>query len=232
MNILVAGAGRGIGAMLATELVTAGHAVAGVARSPAAPWAVPASVHRVECDAADERAVRRGFSALRKAEFVPEAVIIIIGAFSADLLVTAGQARLEAVFAANVVAADNVMREAARSLLRTGGRVVVMSSIAAHVPFLGNGLYAASKAALESLVRSYALELRGTGCTFNAVAVSFVAGTAMVEALGDDNRAADSDRLLVPGPMGIHPVARVVELLIAPEGAWINGQVISLGGPY
>lgn len=231
MNILVAGASRGIGAMLATDLVDAGHSVAGLARSLASTWDVPDAVQRIECDVADERAVRRGFSALRKSDFIPEGIIVVVGAFSADLLMTAGQARVETILSANVVAAGNVMREAARTLVRTGGRVIVMSSIAAQIPLLGNGLYAASKAALESLVRSYALELRGSGCTFNAVAVSFVADTDMVTALGDENRAAYGERLLVPEPMGIAVVARVVELLLAPEGAWINGQVVSLGGP-
>ena len=231
MNVLIAGASRGIGAGLANHFHSAGHAVAGLARAATEEWAVEPGVIRVQCDLADERQVRKAFSALRKENLSPRLVVHVAGAFSADLLVMAPEQRVRDVMGANVVTAHNVFREAARAMARAGGCVVGLSSIAAAIPAQGNGIYAASKVALESLVRSYALEARGIGCTFNAVRVSFVKDTGMVDELDDAARGRYAERLLAPDDMDIAVLADVIELLASPSGAWISGEVISLGGP-
>jgi NAD(P)-dependent dehydrogenase (short-subunit alcohol dehydrogenase family) len=231
MNVLVAGASRGIGSALADHLVDAGHSVAGLARANPDEWQVRQEVMRLQCDLAAEREVRKAFSALRKEDLAPWLVVHVAGAFSADLLVTAPDQRLRDVMVANVATANNVFRESARSMARTGGRVVALSSIAAGIPLPGNGLYAASKVALESLVRSYALEARGANCTFNALRVSFVRDTGMVDALEDEARSRYAERLIAPTDMDIAVLADVISLLASPSGAWISGEVVSLGGP-
>ena len=231
MNVLIAGASRGIGAALADHYEAAGHSVVGVARADPDAWDVGPGVTRVQCDLADERLVRKTFSALRKDGFVPWLVVHVAGLFSADLLLMASEQRVREVMDANFITAHNVFRESFRAMARAGGRVVGLSSIAAGIPAQGNGIYAASKAALESLARSYALEARGTACTFNTVRVSFVRNSGMVDVLDDGARARYAERLIVPGDQDISVLVDVINLLASPSGAWTSGEVIRLGGP-
>ena len=57
--------------------------------------------------------------------------------------------------------------QAAVPAFRNGGRVVNVSSIVAEAPLPGSAVYAASKAALESITRTFAAELAPRGVTVN-----------------------------------------------------------------
>jgi 3-oxoacyl-[acyl-carrier protein] reductase len=155
------------------------------------------------------------------------------GTFSGELLLTASAERFASVLSANVVAAHVVTREAVKLMRpRSAGRVVSVSSVAASIPLLGNSLYAMSKAALERLMRDFALEFRGSGVTFNSVAVSFFEHSRMVAALRPEARAAYEARLLVPRAVQIPEVIAAIRYLASDEAATVTGQVICLGSPY
>jgi short-subunit dehydrogenase len=70
---------------------------------------------------------------------------------------------LEALFALNVVAPLRLAQLALDPLTRTGGTIVMMSSVAGVVASPRMGAYAASKFALEALAMSLRAELVGTG---------------------------------------------------------------------
>src|SRR5687767_7869484 len=59
--------------------------------------------------------------------------------------------------------------QSAAPLMKDGGRIVVVSGIDSHQAMAGHGVLGAAKAAMESLVRSLALELGPRGITVNAV---------------------------------------------------------------
>jgi enoyl-[acyl-carrier protein] reductase III len=59
--------------------------------------------------------------------------------------------------------------QAAAPSMADGGRIVVVSGIDSHQAMTGHGVLGAAKAAMESLVRSLALELGPRGITVNAV---------------------------------------------------------------
>jgi 3-oxoacyl-[acyl-carrier protein] reductase len=230
MNIVIAGASRGIGGSLASHWASQGHAVTGLARSSPDDWSVDDRVNRVRCDLSNESEVRQAFSSLRSGQGTPWLVVHVAGIFSAELMITTPAARVKDVLNANVITAHNVFRESAKAMARSGGRVVATSSIAAGVMLTGNGLYATSKVALEALTKAYAVELKGTKCTFNAVRVSFAEGSGMLDTLQEGARDKYNQRLLNPDFLGVQVLADVIALLASDSGAWINGQTITLGG--
>lgn len=78
-----------------------------------------------------------------------------------------------------------------------GGRLIATSSIASQVATTRNEQYAATKAAVNALVRGFALEMGGYGVTVNAVLPGFVE-TKMSAGLAADEEAFEAIRSRIP----------------------------------
>src|SRR5205807_10307539 len=82
----------------------------------------------------------------------------------------------DAIMTVNLRSAYVLARELGRGMAsRRRGAIINISSIAATWTTPGHGLYAASKAALESLTRTLALELGPSGIRVNAIAPGLIA---------------------------------------------------------
>lgn len=232
--VLITGASRGIGRRIADAFLEDGHTVIGVARSPIGSWESPTS-DRFEprvCDVTDESAVKRLFSEIRKRHGRLDVLINNAGMFSSDLLLSASADRFASVLHANLISAHVVTREAAKLMKANGaGRVISISSIASSIALTGNGLYATSKVALEALMKSFAVEFRNSGITFNSVGVSFLENTGMVESLRPEARAHYEARLLAPTPLRFAEIMRAISFFASEDAGSINAQVVTLGSP-
>ena len=75
----------------------------------------------------------------------------------------------------NVVGLAQTARYALPHLRQTGGRMVLVGSVAALLPFPNTGAYAASKAAVDSIGRTLSAELYGSLVTCTTIHPGFVA---------------------------------------------------------
>lgn len=131
--------------------------------------------------------------------------------------------------AVNLKGTFNILREAARRL-RDGGRIVNLSSSVVGLKPETYGVYAATKAAVETLTAILSKELRGRSITVNAVAPGptgtdlFLNGKSpeLVEHLAKMNPL---ERIGMP-----EDIAAVVGFLAGSDGAWVNGQVLRANG--
>lgn len=112
------------------------------------------------------------------------------------------------------------------------GRVAAISSVYAHRARLGRAAYSASKAALEELVRSVAVEYGSSGVLANCVAPGFV----LTDLTYQNNDAKQIQALAEKIPVGRlaqpEEIANFISWLVSPENSYITGQSIAIDGGF
>ena len=154
--------------------------------------------------------------------------------FSVVPLIDADAAEASRFFAVNAIGPLNAARAFARWAIDhgRGGAIVNISSIAAGRPALNVGLYSASKAALDSLTRSMAVEWAGKGLRVNAVAPGHVATEGVLEDLRTGR--LDEKTVLARIPAGRiangDDIAEAVLFLCSERARHILGHVLVVDG--
>ena len=238
---LVTGASRGIGRSIAESLAEAGYAVVVnfAARAEDAATAVAAIAARggtavaLQADVSDAAAVTRMFAAVDARFGRLDALVNNAGiARRVERLVAIDDATWRRTLAVNLDGAFYCMRAAIPRLQAAGGgRIVNISSGAAHTGGAVGAHYAASKAGMLALTARAARELAREGIAVNAVLPSVIE-TDMLEAVAPD--AAARARVMAQLPIGRfgrpEEVARVVRFLVAEAPDYLTGEFISLRG--
>ncbi|KAI0593251.1 putative short chain dehydrogenase/ reductase [Biscogniauxia sp. FL1348] len=116
---------------------------------------------------------------------------------------------------------------------KPGGRIVSVSSQAAHVALWRHGAYCASKAGLMGLTRSMASEWGPRGITANTVSPT-VAWTDLGQKAWGDKDVADAFLRTVPTGRFVLPeeVAEAIVFLCQDSSGMINGADIKLDGGF
>jgi NAD(P)-dependent dehydrogenase (short-subunit alcohol dehydrogenase family) len=242
---IVTGAGRGIGAGIAIELGARGASVVVNYRSSAE--AAEGVVAKIKAAGSDSIAVQGDMSNLedivqlfRKAKDHFQKVDIVVSNsgiehFGEIPKVTAQD--FDRVFGLNTRGQFFVAQQAYEDL-GDGGRLILTSSISAHVAVRQHALYAGSKCAVEAFARCLAPDFGARGITVNSVAPGGVR-TDMAAAVAyryipsaDASWSIDDIEKFVSSrtPMGrmAYPVdiARVVGFLSSEDAGWISGMFI------
>ncbi|MGF6213675.1 SDR family oxidoreductase [Comamonas sp. 4034] len=236
---LITGASRGIGAAIARRLAADGHAVAvNYAGSHAEAQSVTESIiarggraFAVQADVSDPDAVRHMFD-LVEAKLGPVSVLVNnAGIMPPTLphLADTDDATFDRLLSINLKGSFNTMREAARRM-GPGGRIVNFSTSVVGLGLPGYSVYAATKAALETMTHILAKELRGRDITVNAVAPGPTATALFLDGKTPEqiermSKMAPLERLGRP-----EDIAALVSMLAGADGAWVNGQTIRANG--
>lgn len=115
-------------------------------------------------------------------------------------------------------------------LLRDGGAVVLVSSIAASKAVPMQGVYAASKAAVRALARTWAVELKDRRVRVNVVSpgpVDTPGSAAMLDAAAKEMLAAAIPAGRIGAP---HEIASVIAFLASDAAAFVNGADFQVDG--
>ena len=129
----------------------------------------------------------------------------------------------------NIVGAFNVLSAAAKHVV-DGGNIIALTTSMVRIGIPGGGPYTATKAAVESLVRSMAKELAPRKVRINAVAPGPV-DTDLFRAGKTDEAKARSAAMSPFNRIGTpDEVAEVVSFLASDKASWIHGQVIQPNG--
>src|SRR5262249_9788971 len=116
-------------------------------------------------------------------------------------------------------------------VLRDGGRIVNVASIAGIVGFHGQANYAAAKAGVIALTRVMSKELARRGITVNAVAPGVIR-TPMLEGLKPEV-LAEYEKQIPLGRVGRpEEVAHAVLFFACEESSYVSGQTLVIAGGW
>jgi 3-oxoacyl-[acyl-carrier protein] reductase len=130
----------------------------------------------------------------------------------------------------NLEAAFRLMRASAKPMMKARfGRIVTITSVVGATGNPGQVNYAAAKAGLVGMTKSYAQEVASRGITANCVAPGFIR-TAMTEVLPDAQKEALNARIPM-GRMGEGgDIGAAVVYLASKEAGYVTGQTLHVNG--
>ena len=195
---IVTGASRGIGAAVAQRLAKDGFTV--VINYSADSKSAEALAQKIEAgggralsakaDVSNPNAVRGMFDAAEAAFGGVDVLVNNAGIMKLARIADSDDALFDQQIAINLKGSFNAMREAAKRL-RDGGRIINFSTSVVGTKLETYGVYAATKAAVETMTAILSKELRGRSITVNAVAPGPVATDLFLQ-----RQIAGTDRAL------------------------------------
>ncbi|MDR4896546.1 SDR family oxidoreductase [Yersinia kristensenii] len=234
---IVTGASRGIGAAIAERLAQDGYTVLiNYSRADEEAEALVRKIQQAggnalsaQGDISDPAAVAQLFAKAETAFGGVDVLVNNAGIMSLSAIADSDDEHFDRQIAINLKGSFNGMREAAKRL-RKGGRIVNFSTSVVGLKLEKYAVYAATKAAVETMTAILAKELRGRNITVNAVAPGptatdlFLNGKS-AEIIEKMAKMAPLERLGTP-----EDIAAAVAFLVGKDGGWINGQVLRANG--
>jgi len=236
--VLVTGASSGIGEATAVAFESAGARVYGLAsreetlhaareRHPTIQWLAADLGKRAEIEAAVTEIVKK--------EARLDTLVNNAGIYLFAPLQGSNDEMMRRQFETNVFGLVAITKAALPKLIESRGTIVNVSSTSARKPTANQSIYAATKAAVESLTRSWAIELGPSGVRVNAIAPgpTETPGIARLPLPKDVLEAARA-QIIASLPLGrigtSEEVAHWIVALADPTVTWVTGQVIGVDG--
>ncbi|MBB4909303.1 SDR family NAD(P)-dependent oxidoreductase [Actinophytocola algeriensis] len=237
---VVTGAGSGIGRATAVAFARAGARVLGVGRRADALAATAASHPSIAVCPADLSEPGAAPAVVDDAVARWGRLDVVVnnaGVTAVMPLADATAERIADLFAVNVTAPSLLAAAALAHLKDSEGAIVNVSSTLGHRPAAGVSHYAASKAAVEQLTRSWALELAPHRVRVNAVAPGpteseALAASGLPGAVIDEIKTAEAARIPLGRRGEPDEVATWILRLADAHSAWLTGQVLTVDGGF
>ena len=223
---LVTGANRGIGLAVASTLASDGfHVVIGSRSGDAI-----AGFDCVQLDVSSSQSVEDAFTFIESSWGVPEVIVCNAGKTKDALVMRMPDEDFADVVDTNLTGAFRVARRATKGLLKLKrGRLIFIGSVVALSGSAGQVNYAASKAGLVGMARSFARELGSRGITANVIAPGFVE-TDMTSDLDQKRRDEIAESIPLARFSNVQEIADVVSFIASQKAAYITGAVIPVDG--
>lgn len=233
---LVTGASRGIGRAIALQLAALGMKVIGTATTEAGAQAITEALgvfpgSRGLClNVNDGPGVDAAIDAIVK-EHGGLHVLVNNAGITRDMLsMRMKDDDWDAVIDTNLKAVFRTSRAATKPMMKQRyGRIINITSVVGASGNAGQANYAAAKAGVAGMTRSFARELGSRGVTVNCVAPGFIE-TDMTKKLSEQQTNA----LMTQIPLGrlgqAADIAHAVAFLASPQAGYITGTELHVNG--
>jgi NAD(P)-dependent dehydrogenase (short-subunit alcohol dehydrogenase family) len=230
--VLVTGANSGIGEAAVAQLSREGAIVFGLVRRSDALESSKASHPDVRWLLGDVTKPDDARAAMRTILDQVGRLDVLVnnaGIFVYDALEEISEQSVRNHFEINVLGLIFMTQAALPALTASRGSIINISSAAGHKPVPGNSIYGATKAAVESLTTSWALELAPKGIRVNAVS------PGPTQSAGFDKMTPrDREEATATLPLGrkasADEVARWIVAVADPSSTWMTGENLRIDG--
>ena len=236
---VVTGASKGIGAGIAKTLAAAGAAVVvnyssdkqGADATVAAIEQAGGKAVAVQGNVSQAADVDRLFAETKNAYGQVDVLVNNAGVFAFAPLEAITEAEFHRQFNTNVLGTILATQAAAKHFGEGGGSIVNLTSVASVGAMPTAGVYSASKSAVDTLTRIFAMELAPKKIRVNAVApgATQTEGAAAME-MPDAMREA----MIASIPLGRigqpADIAQSVLFLASDDSAWVTGERLTASG--
>ena len=227
-TIVITGTRKGIGKSLAEHYLAAGWQVAGCSRGESS--ISHDNYRHFSLDVSDELAVVAMARAVKSEFGGVDALINNAGIASMNHAILTPADTVNSVLATNVTGTFLFCREMAKLMRRKkSGRIVNFTTVAHPLNLEGEAIYAASKAAVESLTRILSREFAELSITVNALGPTPI-DTDLIRGVPEGKMDALIQRQAIRRLGEVRDVINAVDFYLRPESDFITGQVIYLGG--
>lgn len=226
--VVVTGASRGIGFAVSRRLWTDGYDVIGVARTRPEQWG---GGRFIEADLTTPQGVQHVCDAIGELPSV-WGLLNDAGRGLDQSLDDLDEADLAAVLHLNTVVPASLAAACARRM-HDGGRIVNIGSVVA-LGAPNRTAYGASKAALASMTRTWALELATRGITVNTVAPGPIETELFrtYNPVGSERERAYLAQIPVRHFGQADDLAELIAMIMSPSMAYLTGQTIYFDGGF
>jgi NAD(P)-dependent dehydrogenase (short-subunit alcohol dehydrogenase family) len=217
MHILLTGGSGGIGTAIQAELESSGNTVA-----------APTSA---ELDLSNPQLVTKWLSMSANQEF--DGIVLSAGVNIPQSLGDASEEDYSRIFQLNTNSCRQIIKHSLTGMKKKKfGRIVAISSSYSTLSRVGRSSYSISKAALEALIRSVAVE----NAESNIIANSVIPGFIETPLTRKNNSEEQIKKLLERVPVNRlgtpSEVAKLAAFLMAEENTYITGQSIKIDGGF
>lgn len=238
MVALVTGASRGIGRACAVKLAECGYDVAVNYNSNEAKAAeVVAEIEKLgrkaaafKANTADLKAVQNMFREVQKQFGQLDVLVNNAGVVDDAYLLMINEESLSRSLDINIKGYFHCAQQAALKMMsKKSGKIINISSVSSVLAVEGQGVYSATKGAVNSMTATLAKELAPRGITVNAVAPGFIA-TEMMDAIPEEKKQEYLKAIPLNKFGSAEDVANTVAALCSDAFGYMTGQVIVLDG--
>ena len=237
-NVLITGASKGIGAEIAKVL--AGYALKVWINYRSKPELADAVQKEIEdaggraaviCfDASDEEGFVEGVKTIVESDGQLAYLVNNAGITNDKLALRMKMEDFDNVIKTNLNSAFLGCREALKAMSKKRfGSVVNISSIVSETGNVGQVNYSASKGAMNSMTKSFALEGSARGIRYNAITPGFIA-TDMTDELSEEVKKSYTDKIPLKRFGDAKDVAEAVAFLLSDNSAYITGEILKVNG--
>ena len=228
--VVVTGARKGLGRLIAGHFLDEGARVIGMSRGEASITHASYEHHAV--DVGDDAALRALFAKLARSTGKVDIVVNNAAVLTSMHAMLMPATRAEEMVRTNLLGGFYVSRESAKLMRKAkSGRIINIGSMATALEPPGDSVYAATKAAAMTLAGILAKELAGSNITCNTLGITAFPSD-MLDQLPPEKVAAVVATLPLPRFATADDILNVVDFFAAERSAYVTAQTVFLGGVH